>query len=360
MLIADPSVCSSLVRLGFEDAPSEATSDVTLRVKGAFSLSGALDFSALGQSLNQLARGLSMSALSIGGDGDQADAGKASRVVIQNVDLSGLDAEARKAGLTAHARQLAHWQSGSDQGAVLTCTLLRMAESEHVLLVLMPAALAGEASVKVFGGGLALLYDAFASGRAASLPSALVHRQVRPEAPGGALDGQRDLWLRRLSGPPLQLPTDRQPSLERARTWLAFHRASGERPRGVDAAGRGAAHFPPRDIAGRLSGAACPSHLPGGAQRGRAAAARSPGGSARLVHARHGTAVGSGDGAARCDVPAVPRHGPGQLRGRLDPWRPFAGLAGVDQAGLEPPTRPRRCLSSKRRRFPCWGRRDSG
>jgi acyl carrier protein/NRPS condensation-like uncharacterized protein len=103
----------------------------------------------------------------------------------------------------------------------LRVSLLKFAETEHVLLATMPEIISDAWSVRVLVRELSALYPAFASGQPSPLPELPIQladyaHWERERLQGEALDTQLDYWSKQLSGdlPILDLPTDRPRSAQ--------------------------------------------------------------------------------------------------------------------------------------------------
>jgi len=101
-------------------------------------------------------------------------------------------------------------------GPLLRVHLLRIAEREHVMLVLIHHIVADGASMRVLFRELANLYDGYASGHdiaLAPLPVQYADYSVwqREWLSGEELQQQLDYWVKRMAGAPpvLELPADR-------------------------------------------------------------------------------------------------------------------------------------------------------
>ena len=102
------------------------------------------------------------------------------------------------------------------QGPLIRATLLRLAQQEHVLLIVIPHIVFDAWSATVLLRELTTLYAAFVTGRAAPLPELpLQYADVavwqRQQRHGAALASHLAYWQARLAGAPttLDLPTDR-------------------------------------------------------------------------------------------------------------------------------------------------------
>ncbi|MEV5551376.1 amino acid adenylation domain-containing protein [Streptomyces sp. NPDC052309] len=132
-------------------------------------------------------------------------------------DLTGTGTPAER---EERARRLAEAEPGRPfdlaDGAPLRARLIRVAEDDHLLVVVFHHVACDEWSVGLFLGELAALYEAFGRGE----PSPLAPLPVqyadyaawqRRRLDSGELDRQLDHWRERLAGlTPLEVPTDRR------------------------------------------------------------------------------------------------------------------------------------------------------
>jgi amino acid adenylation domain-containing protein len=101
------------------------------------------------------------------------------------------------------------------RGPLLRCSLLRLGEQEHVLLVSMHHIVSDGWSMGILIGELTTLYSALSEGRPSPLPDLPVQYAdyalwQRQWLQGEVLTSQLDYWKQQLNGiEPLQLPTDR-------------------------------------------------------------------------------------------------------------------------------------------------------
>ncbi|MCY1078721.1 non-ribosomal peptide synthetase [Archangium lansingense] len=142
--------------------------------------------------------------------------------LLQIVDLSGLPADSREAEAQRLAEQEARKAFDLANGPLLRATLVRMSDSEHVLLLTMHHIVSDGWSMGVLVREVAALYEAFSAGRPSPLPELPVQYAdyavwQRGWLQGEALDAQLSWWRKHLEGAPtaLELPTDFQrPSVQ--------------------------------------------------------------------------------------------------------------------------------------------------
>ncbi|HST57838.1 MAG TPA: condensation domain-containing protein, partial [Longimicrobium sp.] len=137
------------------------------------------------------------------------------------VDLAGVDDDRRAAALRALAAAEGARPFDLAAGPLLRCTLVRLADEEHALLFVMHHVVSDGWSLSVLVREVSALYDAFAAGRAPSLPPLPVQYAdfavwQRGWLTGPVLDAQVAYWRGALADvPPLELPLDRpRPALQ--------------------------------------------------------------------------------------------------------------------------------------------------
>ncbi|MBI3417727.1 MAG: amino acid adenylation domain-containing protein, partial [Verrucomicrobia bacterium] len=191
----------------------------------AVRLCGALDLPALKWSLNEIVRRNEVLRLTITEDeGNPISViHPAGEVQLEILDLSALPGAAR----AAEARRLAAEESSRPfdlaQGPLFRVKLLRLDESEHVLLVNLHHIVADGASIGLFFDELRQLYAANIRGEASPLAEPPVQYAdfaawQREWLQGEFLEKQLAYWTRQLAGPlpvldlPSDLPRPRQSS----------------------------------------------------------------------------------------------------------------------------------------------------
>ncbi len=140
------------------------------------------------------------------------------------VDLRSLAPTERE----AHARWLANEEARRpfdlSVGPLLRTTLLRLGETEHILLLTMHHIISDGWSMGVLVHEVAELYTAFVAGKPSPLPELAIQyadyaEWQREWLQGDVLERQLDFWRRQLGGelPVLEMPTDRvRPAVQRA------------------------------------------------------------------------------------------------------------------------------------------------
>ncbi|RJL31789.1 non-ribosomal peptide synthetase [Bailinhaonella thermotolerans] len=136
---------------------------------------------------------------------------------VQVVDPgAGLTVERLAASGEEHARELVgariHEPFDLERGPLVRACLIRLADDDHVLLVVPHHLVADGLSLRVIGSELATLYGAFAAGRPSPLaPPPIQYADYAAWLAGRPRDEEGLAhWARRLDGvPPLELPADR-------------------------------------------------------------------------------------------------------------------------------------------------------
>jgi amino acid adenylation domain-containing protein len=130
------------------------------------------------------------------------------------IDLRDLSEDEQEAQVHTLARAAVQQQFDLLEGPLLRVTLVRLADAEHVLLLTMHHIVSDSWSHGVFWRELAVLYEAFTTGRPSSLPALslqyadFAHWQQQ-WLQREALAPQLTYWKRQLAGVSmLQLPTD--------------------------------------------------------------------------------------------------------------------------------------------------------
>ena len=137
-------------------------------------------------------------------------------VRLSHADLAALPADARDARLRELAAEEALAPFDLGRGPLLRCTLVRMADDEHALLLTVHHAVFDGWSIGVLVRDVSTAYAALTEGRDARLPDLPIQYAdfaawQRGWLSGEVLDGHLAWWRGRLDGAPplLELPTDR-------------------------------------------------------------------------------------------------------------------------------------------------------
>src|SRR5215213_4424439 len=209
-------------RLWFIDqlAPGGTVYNIPLSVR----LSGALNVPALEQTLNEILRRHEVLRTSFAVVDEQSVQVIAPEVSLslRVQELTSLREPEREAEVNRLAEVEAHQPFDLSQGPLLRVKLLRLSESEHVVLMTMHHIITDGWSLGVLINEVAVLYRAFAEGGPVPLPELPVQYAdfaiwQRERLQGEELERQLSYWRQQLAGAPalLELPTDRpRPSLQ--------------------------------------------------------------------------------------------------------------------------------------------------
>ncbi|HEY0736330.1 MAG TPA: amino acid adenylation domain-containing protein, partial [Herpetosiphonaceae bacterium] len=202
-------------RLWFLDqlTPHSAAYNMSL----ARRLCGVLDLSALQQSVNTLvARHETLRTTFQLHDGDPVQViAPPQPLPISVLDLAEQSAAEREAVLLSQVAEVARRPFDLQQGPLLRVVLLRVAATEHVLLLSMHHIITDGWSMGVLLRELSVLYTAHVSGQSAALPALAVQYAdyalwQRQWVTGAVLDQQLAYWQDQLADAPvLELPSDR-------------------------------------------------------------------------------------------------------------------------------------------------------
>ena len=187
-------------------------------IPAALRLSGRLDVDVLRRSLEEVARRhetLRTRFATVEDEPVQVIEPSAS-VELPVVDLSRLDADARRERVRELADESARLGFDFERGPLWRASVVRLEEEEHVLLFTMHHIISDGWSMGVLVREMGLLYEAFARGGTSPLAELPVQYAdyalwQRERLEGGELERQLAYWEERLAGLPesLNLPTDR-------------------------------------------------------------------------------------------------------------------------------------------------------
>jgi amino acid adenylation domain-containing protein len=190
-----------------------------LRLRGSGdSARSGLDESALQAALDHIVRRHESLRTSFrtGDRGPTQVIAPARAFALERVDLCGLSGVARASELAARTRQAAHHHFDLETGPLAVGWLMRLADDDHRLLVVMHHIVVDGWSFGVFARELRELYAAFRAGTPSRLPPLPIQYAdyaawQRARLLGDALAQQRDYWLRQLADlePAEILPLDR-------------------------------------------------------------------------------------------------------------------------------------------------------
>ncbi|HZI08637.1 MAG TPA: condensation domain-containing protein, partial [Archangium sp.] len=190
----------------------------TYNMPAALRVSGPLDVAALERCFTELVRRHEVLRTTY-----QAQGGSALQVIhaptalpVGRVDLSALPAATREAEALRLAREEGERPFELASGPLLRATLLKLAETEHLLVVVLHHIVSDGWSITVLIQEVSALYEAFSKGRPSPLPELPVQYAdyalwQRQWLVGAELERQFAYWKQQLAEAPpvLELPTDR-------------------------------------------------------------------------------------------------------------------------------------------------------
>jgi amino acid adenylation domain-containing protein/non-ribosomal peptide synthase protein (TIGR01720 family) len=181
-------------------------------------LVGTLDVAVLARTLNEIVRrheALRTTFSTVDGVPSQVVAPFAS-IPLPVADLSGLPAERKEEEGRRLLADEAKTPFELESGPLLRTSLIRMTQTEHLLLLDMHHIVSDGWSIGVYFNELSALYEAFLSGQPSPLPELPIQYAdyaawQREWLTGTVLQEQVDYWRNQLTGSPpaLELPTDR-------------------------------------------------------------------------------------------------------------------------------------------------------
>ncbi len=202
-------------RLWFLDQLEPGSS--TYNMPSAVRLSGELNKGALEQSFTEIIRrheSLRTTFATVDGQPVQVIS-EPRPVIIPVEDLTELDEEDRQAQARSLVTQQAQTPFNLAQGPLIRINLLRLAEDEHVLVVVMHHIISDGWSIGVLIRELTALYEAYCAGEPSPLPElglqyADYAMWQREYLQGSVLEQELGYWRKQLEGAPsvLELPTD--------------------------------------------------------------------------------------------------------------------------------------------------------
>jgi amino acid adenylation domain-containing protein/non-ribosomal peptide synthase protein (TIGR01720 family) len=187
-------------------------------VPAAVRLQGALDLAVLGRAFEEIMRRHEILRTVFREQGDTAEQVVllASPPALPVVDLTAVPPEQRHAEAARRASAEARRPFDLRRGPLLSTTLLRLAEDEHVLVLNIHHIISDAWSTAVMVRELGQLYAAFSQGQPSPLPELPVQYGdcalwQRTWLQGAELERQLAYWRQQLAGAPglLALPTDR-------------------------------------------------------------------------------------------------------------------------------------------------------
>jgi amino acid adenylation domain-containing protein len=184
----------------------------------ALRLKGSLDIIALENSLSELVRRheiLRTTFPTVDGEGIQHIA-EATPLTLPIDDLQGLSATEQMAQIQQKVQSLAAESFDLVSQPPVQFTLVKLSQTEHVLLLKMHHIIYDGWSLNIFFGELSQLYAAFSDGLASPLPELSIQYAdfalwQRQWLTGEVLERQLNYWQEQLAGvsPVLELPTDK-------------------------------------------------------------------------------------------------------------------------------------------------------
>jgi amino acid adenylation domain-containing protein len=203
--------------------------NATYNMASAYRLSGPLDLTALEQSFNEIVRRHDSfrTTFSVVDGQPRQVIRPALTLPVPVIDLSDLSETEREGQVQQLVLEERKWVFKLDQGPLLRTTLLQLGVQQHVLLLTMHHIISDGWSFGVLFRELAILYEAYASGKLPVLPELAIQYAdfavwQREWLQGEVLDSQLGYWKQQLEGVPhaLELPTDRP------RSAIQTHRGS--------------------------------------------------------------------------------------------------------------------------------------
>ena len=195
----------------------------TYNITKALRLRGALDVSALTQSLNEIIRRHESLRTAFSDDGEKQLVQPTVTLEVPLSDLSELAFGDRKARIGRLAADHATQPFDLSRAPLLRAQLIRFNDDDHVLFLSMHHIVSDGTSLGLLYRELSELYRAYRSGQPAQLQELPVQYAdfaswQRRYLDGGAMSKQLAYWKKQLGGklPPLELPLDRpRPAMQR-------------------------------------------------------------------------------------------------------------------------------------------------
>jgi amino acid adenylation domain-containing protein len=185
---------------------------------GAIKLSGPLDVKALGQSLNEILRrheALRTTFKFVNGRPVQS-IDQDSILDLEVIDVSNLGDDDRERYVVEEGFREARKPFNIAEGPLLRARLVRLADRQHVLFVVMHHIVSDGWSLDIFLREIVQLYEAFSAAKPSPLPELPIQYTdfavwQKQSLRGEALETLLSYWKDKLSGelPVLQLPADR-------------------------------------------------------------------------------------------------------------------------------------------------------
>ena len=196
-------------------------------IPSAVRLKGKLDVEALERSLNEIARRHETlrTIFEAKNDGPVQMIAPARSIALPIVDLSDVPETEREARLQELANEEAQRPFNLTTGPLFRARLLRLADDDHVALLTLHHIISDGWSMGVLIREIAILYEAFSTGKPSPLPDLTIQYADYSEwqrgwLQGEVLESQLDYWKKQLGGklPALELPADRpRPAVQTSR-----------------------------------------------------------------------------------------------------------------------------------------------
>jgi amino acid adenylation domain-containing protein/non-ribosomal peptide synthase protein (TIGR01720 family) len=202
-------------RLWFIDQlrPGNATYNIPFAVR----LSGRLDVDALHRCLNEIVRRHEvLRTVFPSKDGEpRQEVREVVGLRLSRTDMGRMDEAGREQNLQAVLGEEARRGFDLSKGPLIRANLIRMAEDEHILIVVMHHIISDGWSIEIMVGEFSRLYEAFMQGHESPLPELEVQYAdyavwQRAWLQGEVLENQLQYWRDKLDGvAALEMPTDR-------------------------------------------------------------------------------------------------------------------------------------------------------
>lgn len=202
-------------------------------ISAMYRLKGPLNVDAMQRTINEIVRRHETLRTTFG-----THDGQAVQIIAPSLHLplrvevrEGSPAEKREAEIQCFAKQEASKPFDLAKGPLLRFSLLRLAEDEHLLVVILHHIAGDGWSGSVLAAEMAALYAAFSQNQPSPLPELAVQYAdfavwQREWMQGELLDSQTAYWKKQLAGAPpvLELPTDRpRPAVQMHRGAVRTH-----------------------------------------------------------------------------------------------------------------------------------------
>lgn len=208
-------------------------------------VTGKLDAGLLERSLNEVVRRHEILRTNFAVRGDEAEQVIAPSlwIPVPLLDLSSLPAAEREAGVARHVAAETGYCFDLENDALLRLSLVRLAEEEYVLTLVIHHIVGDGWSMEIFIRELTAAYRAFAAGTAPDMPDLAIQYAdfslwQRRWFEEGGMESQLAYWRRQLADVPqlLELPADRpRPPTQSYRGGVEFFSLDGALKRRLEA-----------------------------------------------------------------------------------------------------------------------------